>query len=202
METTRLTKEIIKSRSATEMLRLVADKYGDSYVGLHWFNVIGLEIDRIRDFAESVKLQTVPQTATWGLPNWERSLGLEMELDWTVDTERRQAEAADAKWNRKPMPPDKLASLVSRKLDGADVKIVERTGKNQFSVYVDVLRHSVDERVVRDTLDRYKPSHLVYVLIYTQTMESDMNFGARYVPTFNRFVVPAAPINDEERGFN
>lgn len=80
--------EILKSQTAQRIIDFVAPIYGNGYVALWMFQAIGKPLDAIASFADSLREQTIPQTATWSLPIWEQEYGVTPDPAWT-DAQRQ-----------------------------------------------------------------------------------------------------------------
>lgn len=171
---TDLTDAIIKSDKAKELLNMIAPVYGDDYVSLWLFQVIGARLDKVSDWVEEFEKQLVPQTATWSLPIWESEYGL--LIDSSLTTEQRRQRIISKMWSNRAMPPAKLAKILEN-IAGTDIFIEERTGKRKFTVYITSLPKYVDETAVRNRINQLKPSHLVYDIKYQNAVATDMYVG-------------------------
>lgn len=156
---TKLAEEILTSDCARQMYNYVSPIYGDSYVGLWMFQVIGLELDRMMSYFEDIPNQLNPATATWLLPVWEERYGITPGADWTIER-RRDAVISKRKFNA-PITPEKLSDLLSA-LAGVLVEVVENTGKNKFSVYVRDNIPTEKFTGAKEYTDEAKPAHLIY----------------------------------------
>ena len=67
---TKLTDLIITSEQAKEILNIISPIYGDDYVSLWLFQIIGTQLDKPVKWIDEYTQQLVPQTATWALPYW------------------------------------------------------------------------------------------------------------------------------------
>lgn len=156
---TELAEEILTSDCARQMYNYVSPIYGESYVGLWMFQVIGLELDRMMSYFEDIPNQLNPATATWLLPAWEKRYGITPGADWTIER-RREAVISKRKFNA-PITPVKLGEMLSS-LAGVLVEVIENTGKNKFSVYV---RDNIPVEKfagAKEVTDEAKPAHLIY----------------------------------------
>ena len=67
MYSTELMEQILTSEIGQQIIQRVTNKYGNSYVGLWLFQIIGMSNDEVKAMVEDFKNQTLPQTATWSL---------------------------------------------------------------------------------------------------------------------------------------
>lgn len=156
---TELAEEILTSDSARQMYNYVSPIYGNSYVGLWMFQVVGLELDRMMGYFEELPTQLNPATTTWLLPLWEERYGITPEADWTIER-RREAVISKRKLNA-PITPEKLGDMLSA-LAGVLVEVIENTGKNKFSVYVRDNIPAEKFAGAKEFTDEAKPAHLIY----------------------------------------
>lgn len=168
---TKLTDKIITSEQAKEILNMVSPIYGDDYVSLWLFQIIGSQLDKPAAWVEEYIQQLVPQTATWALPHWESEYGLVPDPSWTI--EQRRLNIISKMWSNGPMNPSRLAQII-KGVANADVSISENTGKNRFTVYINTTPYKADNIAVNKTLDKLKPSHLIYHTIYSTETYSDI----------------------------
>ena len=168
---TKLTDKIITSEQAKEILNMVSPIYGDDYVSLWLFQIIGSQLDKPAAWVEEYIQQLVPQTATWALPYWESEYGLVPDPSWTI--EQRRLNIISKMWSNGPMNPSRLAQII-KGVANADVSISENTGKNRFTVYINTTPYKADNIAVNKTLDKLKPSHLIYHTIYSTETYSDI----------------------------
>ena len=168
---TKLTDKIITSEQAKEILNMVSPIYGDDYVSLWLFQIIGSQLDKPAAWVEEYIQQLVPQTATWALPYWESEYGLVPDPSWTI--EQRRLNIISKMWSNGPMNPSRLAQII-KGVANADVSISENTGKNRFTVYINTTPYKADNIAVNETLDKLKPSHLIYHTIYSTETYSDI----------------------------
>ena len=179
-EQTTLRDSILTSPSGQRMLSRVSPIYDDSYVGLWLFQAIGLEYDGLWEIMRTLPDQLMPETATWGLPLWERKY----HLPSTGTDEERRARIAKAQRRFAPFTPAKLESWILE-LFGVEVKVTELTPPNRFSIQVisGAEGNSNVMRMIRDFVKKVKPSHLIFDMafqssttIYVQTSgEFDAN---------------------------
>lgn len=174
MYTTELMEKILTSESGQRMIQRVTNKYGESYVGLWLFQVMGLSNDEIKAMVDDFKLQVVPQTATWSLPIWEESV--ELPVDTSLSIGERRLRIIEKKRKRAPMNPARIEQIISA-IAGADVRMDEYAGKNRFAIYISSIPSLVDENRVRQKLKEIKQSHRVFNIFYEQAAVGGIYLG-------------------------
>lgn len=174
MYKTELTEQILQSPMAQQIIQDVSPIYGEAYTALWLFQVIGTVLDSMEEWATSLEQQVVPQTATWSLPYWEEQYGIVTDELWSA--ERRRQNIVNKMKNRAPMNPAKMEGIIAVAA-GADARIEEMTGRNQFTVYISSREELVDEQFVRAEIDKAKPAHLIYDIIYERYVDSALYTG-------------------------
>lgn len=171
---TELMQRILKSKSAQQFIDYVSPIYGDSYVGLWLYEVMGKELDGVAEIVEALKTEANPTTAVLLLDYWEDFYRLPRAPHLSVV--QRQARIEAAIKQRGPCNPNNLAALVSATLGGIETDITENIAKNTFMVnmheFVDT-PGALD--AVRAALDRRKPAHLIYILHFMLEIASYMD---------------------------
>jgi len=149
--------QILKSPNAQRIIDFIAPIYGESYVGLWLLEVIGLALDEVTSYAESLPAQTLPQTATWTLPYWEDEYNVTPDESWTIA--QRQANVLAKVKYVPPVNPTKLAEFAAA-VTGAPCKVIENVSQNTFSVefqgYVPTLER------LKGVIEEAKPAHLIW----------------------------------------
>lgn len=174
MYTTELMEKILTSESGQRMIQRVTNKYGESYVGLWLFQVMGLSNDEIKAMVDDFKLQVVPQTATWSLPWWERSVGL--IVDESLNIEERRQNYIEKKRQRLSMNPARIEQIISAMAGGVDVWMDEYAGKNRFAIHIyDLLAPEIISQI-RKKLKKIKQSHKVFDVYYEKDVEVEQRF--------------------------
>jgi len=170
---TDLMQEILKSPNAQRIIDFIAPIYGESYVGLWLLEVIGLALDQVTGYAESLREQALPQTATWTLPYWEDEYNVTPDENWT--TAQRQANVLAKVKYVPPVNPEKLAEFASAVI-GAPCKVMENIAKNTFSVefqgYVPTLER------LKSVIEQAKPAHLIWQIHAQMPQENQTLFVA------------------------
>ncbi len=178
--------EILKSPSAQRTIDFVAPIYGESYTALWLYEVIGRVLDNIVFSVGSLKEQTLPQTATWSLPYWEKEYGISTDFSWTVEY-RRANILAKMKFVP-PVNPAKLAEFASAAV-GAPCEVVENVAKNTFRIEINGFPKSLER--LRAVIDEAKPAHLIWNLdARAPDMESSLHVGGR-AATVVKLPIPA-----------
>ena len=156
---TELKDSILSSEAARRFIDFIAPIYGNGYVALWMFQAIGLALDEVRDFADGLRQQALPSTATWSLPNWEAEYGISPDPSQTA--EQRRANIMMRIKYVSPANPAKLAEYASA-ASGVPCDIIENISPNTFAV---VMRaYGGDEARIRPVIDEAKPAHLIYVI--------------------------------------
>ena len=156
---TELMDEILKSQTAQRIIDFVAPIYGNGYVALWMFQAIGKPLDAIASFIDSLRDQTIPQTATWSLPIWEQEYGVTPDPAWT-DTQRQANLVAKMKYIP-PVNPAKLAEYASAAA-GVPCEVIENVAKNTFAVVLRANSDTIDR--AKQAIDEAKPAHLIYII--------------------------------------
>lgn len=156
---TELMDEILKSHTAQRIIDFVAPIYGNGYVALWMFQSIGKPLDAIASFVDSLRDQTIPQTATWSLPIWEQEYGVTPDPAWT--DAQRQANLVSKMKYIPPVNPAKLAEYASAAA-GVPCEVIENVAKNTFAVVLRANSDTIDR--AKQAIDEAKPAHLIYII--------------------------------------
>lgn len=156
---TELMDEILKSQTAQRIIDFVAPIYGNGYVALWIFQAIGKPLDAIASFVDSLRDQTIPQTATWSLPIWEQEYGVTPDPAWT--DAQRQANLVSKMKYIPPVNPAKLAEYASAAA-GVPCEVIENVAKNTFAVVLRANSDTIDR--AKQAIDEAKPAHLIYII--------------------------------------
>lgn len=172
---TELMEEILKSPKAQEIVQMVSPIYGEAYTALWLFQVIGVVLDDVVEWAENLAKQTVPQTATWSLPYWEEEYCIIPDPSWSM--EQRRQNIINRRSSRAPMNPAKMEKIVSA-ASGMDARVEELTGgKNVFTVYISGKQDLVNEDFVKQEINRAKQANLIYNIVYERYIASTSYTG-------------------------
>ncbi len=174
MISTELINNILTSEEGKKIVRHhVSPIYGNSYIGLWLFQIIGTELDHMNNWCKDIMLQTSPYTATWSMYLWEMEYGI--DRDDSLSIEQRRNTLLNKMRYKAPINPQKMADLITSTL-GVPVDIIENTGKNKFSVYV---RKNVDASAVNEVisvLNSAKPAHLIYDINVAENRDVNVCF--------------------------
>mgnify|MGYP002802691151 FL=1 len=176
--------EILKSPAARRFVPQLSPIYGDAYTALWLFNVIGAMLDRVNNVTDSLADQALPQTVTWGIAYFEQDYGI--ISDESLPLETRRANLLTKIRTRAPLNPARVEKILST-LIGADVKLTENISKNRFQVSVKGDFGSDQKQALRDALDRMKPAHVIYLLVYIIELLVSEKENLKFVPVRFRF---------------
>lgn len=164
---TELMRSILTNEKAQEIIDYVSPIYGESYVALWIYQVMGIILGEIYDIAAQLRSETSPATADLLLEYWERHYGV--AIDSSLPKEQRQARLAAVTSARGPCNPAKLEAAVSAALGGVKVEIVENIAKNTFLVNIREVVDDITPAVA--VLERMKQAHLIYqIRVATQNV--------------------------------
>lgn len=181
-----LMQEILKSANAQRIVDFIAPIYGESYVGLWLLEVIGRALDEVTGYAESLREQALPQTATWTLPYWEDEYNVTPDESWTIA--QRQANVLAKIKYVPPVNPAKLAEFASAVI-GAPCKVIENVAKNTFSI--EFLGYAPTLERLKDVIEQAKPAHLIWQIHAQTPQEKQMLFVAvLQTAQYSRTVLP------------
>lgn len=154
--------DILKSDVAQQIIDYVSPIYGDSYVGLWLFEVMGQALDPVVEYSASLKTEGNPLTSDLLLPLWEQHY--KIPTNEALTKEQRQKQLKTKILGRRALNPTVLAEIVSASLGGVRVDIQERYegDKNTFLVNVREVIPSFEP--ARAVLSERKPAHLIYVI--------------------------------------
>lgn len=119
------------------------------------------EVDHVLEddekYMDNFISQIFIQTATWGIPAWEKEYGITPDPSWSL--EQRRQNIITALQYRAPITPKKLADRIAAILD-IPVKVVDNVGPNTFEVILGKL--ILDYSKAIELIDRIAPAHLFY----------------------------------------
>lgn len=178
--------KILQSANAQRIIDFIAPIYGESYVGLWLLEVIGLALDEVTGYAESLREQALPQTATWTLPYWEDEYNVTPDESWT-EKQRQVNVLAKIKYVP-PVNPAKLAEFASAVL-GVPCQVIENVSKNTFSLsfqgYVPTLER------LKSVIAEAKPAHLIWQIRAESPKVTDAFYvSALQTAQYSRVVLP------------
>lgn len=159
MYRTELMNKILQSEEANNIIEMLSPIYGNAYVALWLFEVIGRELDKVREWVETYELQIVPQTVTWAIGYWEKEYGIVPDATWTL--EQRRNNLISTIWSRSGMNACKMEKILTSIL-GFPVTVDEYAGKNKIAIYVKGF--TTDTARAIEFIERVKPAHMIYEL--------------------------------------
>lgn len=148
---------ILQSETAQKVIDYVSDIYGESYVGLWLFQVIGIAIDEVNAVIIGLFDEIFPELSEKLLPYWEREYGI--IPDDTLALSERRANIHAKMQTMAPINPAKLNNLLSALL-GKEVKVTEMPGGNK--IVIDVIGYVDDLRDAKKVVNKLKPAHVIY----------------------------------------
>lgn len=157
---TEMMRRILQNEVAQRIIDYVSPIYGESYVALWIFEVIGIVLSEAAGLAEKLRFEANPITTELLMDQWEDQYGLYRDSSLTM--EQRRARLLDKIRYRAPANPKRLAAAMATVL-GVPVEITERVAKNTFQV--DILDAVGDFRKLMraiEVLEAKKPAHLIY----------------------------------------
>ena len=174
---TELMRQILKNETAQKIIDYVSPVYGESYVALWLYEIIGAALGEITALAENMFYETNPMTTTLLMDQWEDHYGLHRGVGMTM--EQRRERLLEKIRFRAPCNPKRLAGAMERILE-VPVEITERVAKNTFQVEImdavadfDKILHALS------VLEKRKPAHLIYqVHVTSQVDETDLKLAS------------------------
>ncbi|REK74393.1 putative phage tail protein [Paenibacillus paeoniae] len=132
-------------------------------------------------------LQQFVSTATWGLDNWEKELGLSTDISMTPEW-RREIIIAKLRGHG-TLTKQKLIAIASA-FSGGEVDVKEFPAENRFVVqFIGILGVPANMAGFVQTLEAIKPAHLSVSFVYTFTtwdMVSGLNWQQAGTRTWNQ----------------
>ena len=152
---TELMRAILTNPKAQEIIDWVSQLYGDSYVGLWIFEVLGTILGEAEALAEGMRSETQPTTADRLLDLWEESYGL--APDPALNTRQRQARLAMQRLARGPASPARLERAVTA-ATGYEAMVTENTDPYTFTIGI-FCDEVLDLDAVAEKIRWIKPAH-------------------------------------------
>lgn len=158
---------ILTNELGNQMLDMISPIYNHSEVTLHLFESFGETLEPLVYFVlNDFIAQIFPQTATWGLDYWEEQYGIPTDKSKTI--EQRRAYFMSLKFNRPPMTPKRIESIVTG-LTGFQCEVIDGVEVNKFDV---IIRGYVNDlKTIKRTLDDKTPAHLFYDIKMAELVE-------------------------------
>lgn len=176
---TELMRSILTNEQAQKIIDYVSPIYGDSYIALWIYQVMGIILGEVYDIASQLRYETSPATADLLLEYWERHYAV--AVDSSLPKEQRRARLASVTSARGPCNPAKLEAAISVALGGVKVEITENIAKNTFLVNI---REAVEDFTPAvAVLERMKQAHLIYQMrVATQNVsDADLKVAVAVV---------------------
>ena len=177
---TELMRAILTNETAQEIIDWVSQLYGESYVGLWVYQVLGIILGEIRAMAEQLRQEVRPSTAELTLDQWEQLYGLTNGSGLT--TAQRQARLLERKLRRAPMNPNRLERLVQA-MTGCKTEVTENVAPYVFAVRVfyDDAAPGFDIQPVIGKIREVRPAHLSFLLIACLRADQHLRTGCGLV---------------------
>lgn len=163
------------SESAKRMVARISPIYGHSYVGKWIFEVMGLEIDEVREIVASLRDQCFLERVTWGMRYWEERYGI--EVDETLDLEYRRSRIQRAGTRYGPISPAKVEEII-HEFSGRIVHIVEDNPHYAFDLLFEEGEKDIDYTAIIEKVNSIKPSHLTYRVVLPRSQIQSLYFAA------------------------
>lgn len=132
---TQLMQEILTNKKAQEIIDWVSQIYGNSYVGLWFYQAIGSVLGPVCDTSNQLMLETSPATTSLLISYYEAEYGI--QGDPTMTLEQRRNTVIAAMRSKGACTPARLANAVSAALGGIPVGIIEFDGQKMDFIDID-----------------------------------------------------------------
>lgn len=140
--------------------------------------VAGLFIERLWADVEFWKAQLNIETATVGLVDWEKALGIQTDLTLSLDWRRSKIKAKLQ--GTEVSKPSVIAAIVAR-FTGGDVHVVEDAPNYILKMVVDGVLNPPDSMAaMRHSVAEIKPAHLVQE--YAFNYQNGAQYAASAMP--------------------
>ena len=160
---------ILTNELGNRMLNMVAPIYNNSKAALYFFQAAGIMLQKEADFvANDFIAQMFPQTATWGLDEWEYEFGITTDKSKTL--EQRRAFLMSVMFKKTPLTPYRIKQIV-KGITGIDCDIYENYAPNTFKVTV--RGYFKNAYLIRDVLEQKAPAHLNFIVQLAELSEMD-----------------------------
>ena len=180
---TDLMDKILESEAAQRIIDYVSDVYGESYVGLWLFQVIGIVIDDINTIIMGLFDEIFPETSEKLLPYWEKEYGI--IPDDTLTIEERRANIKAKMQMMAPINPAKLENILSDTVEKEEM-ITEVTGSNK--IIINVIGYVDDLTGMREIIERLKPAHVIYEINTSDVIEEQFEIKYRIVESIHAMI--------------
>ncbi len=164
--------QILKNPKSQEIIDYVSDIYGESYVGLWLFEIIGYALNKAYSQCIGLRDETSPVSSTWALDYFEDEYGLGRGENMTA--EQRRARIINKMNQHFQCNPARICDAVSAAIGGVEVQMIENYDENTFLINI---RDAItDFTPVEEVLDEMKPAHLIYEIRTALLTAINMNF--------------------------
>lgn len=148
---------------ANEMMGMISPIYDDSYVAKWLFEVMSIPLELARNTVFDLRNQATPETATWSIPYWEQSYGI--ETNEALSLEERRKQVIRKRNFRKPMNPARIEMLV-KELCGRGTDLVENVAPHTFEIKIDPGESQVNLDKVIDLVKEVKQSQKSFYIVF------------------------------------
>ena len=161
---TDLMDKILKSEAAQRIIDYVSDIYGESYVGLWLYQIIGVAIDDINNIINQLFDEIFPDRSQILLSYWEKEYGIIPNK--YLSTEERHSNLTQKINSKKPMNPKRVEMLVEG-ICGGKCELIENIAPFTFEIRILSENKYINIRNVVDLVNEVKPAHLNYKTVCT-----------------------------------
>lgn len=166
---TELMEQILQSTTAQEIIDYVSPIYGNSYIGLWLFQIIGMEFEEVKQFSKGIYDEIIISSATWSLPFWEKEYGIDNVENMSYEQRRDRLLAAK---KSKAMNPKRMKDLLES-TSGAKIELIENVSKN--GIRINLFGHVTNMEEIIALINKIKPAHITYNLMFAE--ELNIAFG-------------------------
>ncbi len=161
------------SETALRMMGRISPIYDRSYVGKWIFQVMGAEMDFVRDRILELRDQAYPETVTWAIQYWEQRYGIVPSEDDTLEIRRERV--LGHRSLRVPMNPARMQKII-RDVCGLESEIDEYAGDYTFRVRLLQGETWTDPRLAVKRLHEVKQTHKRMIVSIMRRETSDLHF--------------------------
>lgn len=170
---TDLMREILTDETAQRIIDFVAPIYGNSYVGLWIYQVIGVMLGEIYGLSEKLQNEGSVSTTELLLDQWEDHY--KIPRDSSLTPEERRNRILSKIQSRGPCSPARMKSALSSMMNANNVDIEENVDKNKFLVEIEGLYDNLMQAI--SFIERTKPAHLLYRIQSNFEAEQDLKIA-------------------------
>lgn len=162
---------IIESQAAKKMMESILSVYDNDEYMLYVFETIGKEIDELIKWVSDFENQPYPQFATFTLPFWEDSLGLEIDEKASVEVRRNRIITKLSTYF--PITKFRLEQIASA-VAGVPIIIEDFSGPYTFNVVLDGYGTVNFVELIQE-VNEVKPAHLSFTV--TQKLKESIYYS-------------------------